>query len=40
VNRVGLTIFAHAATGDHRVDHTTNVIWFGVSEPLALSIFD
>ena len=40
VNRAGLTIFAHASTGDDRQDHTHNVVWFGRSEPLNLSIFD
>ena len=40
VNRAGLTIFAHAATGDHRADHSVNVIWFGPSEALDLRIFD
>ena len=40
VNRGGLTIFAHASTGDDRQDHAHNVIWFGPSEPLDLSIFD
>jgi aromatic ring-cleaving dioxygenase len=40
VNRAGLTIFAHASTGDDRRDHTHNVIWFGPSEPLNLAIFD
>jgi DOPA 4,5-dioxygenase len=40
VNRSGLTIFAHASTGDDRMDHSQNVIWFGPSEPLDLSIFD
>lgn len=40
VNRAGLTIFAHASTGDDRTDHTVNVVWFGPSEPLNLSIFD
>ena len=39
LNRGGLTIFAHATTGDDRADHTHNVIWFGPSEPLDLSIF-
>jgi aromatic ring-cleaving dioxygenase len=38
--RGGLTIFAHATTGDDLADHTHNVIWFGQSEPLDLSIFD
>ena len=40
VNRAGLTIFAHASTGDDRADHSRNVMWFGPSEPLDLSIFD
>lgn len=40
VNRDGLTIFAHASTGDDRRDHSHNVVWFGPSEPLNLSIFD
>ena len=40
VNRDGLTIFAHASTGEDRTDHTHNVIWFGPSEALDLSIFD
>jgi aromatic ring-cleaving dioxygenase len=40
VNRAGLTIFAHASTGDDRQDHSHNVLWFGPSEELNLSIFD
>jgi aromatic ring-cleaving dioxygenase len=40
VARGGLTVFAHASTGDDRADHTSNVVWFGPSEPLELSIFD
>ena len=40
VNRAGLTIFAHASTGDHRADHTSNVVWFGPSEALDLSIYE
>ena len=40
VNRAGLTIFAHASTGDDRTDHSHNVVWFGPSEALNLSIFD
>lgn len=40
VNRSGLTVFAHASTGDDRADHMHNVVWFGPSEPLDLSIFD
>lgn len=39
VHRAGLSIFAHASTGDDRADHTDNVIWFGPSEPLKLAIF-
>ncbi|QNM82692.1 DOPA 4,5-dioxygenase family protein [Sphingomonas sabuli] len=40
LNRAGLTIFAHASTGDHRADHSNHVIWFGPSETLDLTIFD
>ena len=40
LDRFGLTIFAHANTGDDLADHTQHVIWFGPSEPLDLSIFD
>ena len=39
LNRGGLTIFAHAETGDDLADHSEHVIWFGPSEPLDLSIF-
>lgn len=39
LNRRGLTIFAHADTGDDLADHSEHVIWFGPSEPLDLSIF-
>ena len=40
VGRNGLTVFAHAWTGNDRADHTDHVIWFGPSETLDLSIFD
>ena len=40
VHRAGLTIFAHASTGDDRADHTQNVVWFGQTEGLNLAIFD
>ncbi len=40
LNRDGLTIFAHATTGNDLTDHTEHVIWFGPSEALDLSIFD
>ena len=40
VNRAGLTIFAHASTGNDLQDHGHNVIWFGPSEQLNMSIFD
>lgn len=40
LNRDGLTIFAHASTGDDRADHSDHVIWFGPSETLDLSLFD
>ena len=39
LNRDGLTIFAHAETGEDLADHTQHVIWFGESEELDLSIF-
>jgi DOPA 4,5-dioxygenase len=39
LNRDGLTIFAHASTGDDVADHTRHVIWFGESEPLRLELF-
>lgn len=39
LDRGGLTIFAHANTGDDLADHTRHVIWFGESEKLDLSIF-
>lgn len=40
LHRGGLTLFAHASTGDDRADHTSNVVWFGPSESLDLTIFD
>lgn len=40
VNRAGMTIFAHASTGDDVTDHSRNVIWFGPSEQLDMSIFE
>ena len=40
VNRGGLTIFAHASTGNDLADHSRNVLWFGPSESLDLTIFD
>lgn len=40
LHRGGLTVFAHANTGDDLADHTRHVIWFGESEKLDLSIFD
>jgi len=39
LNRAGLTVFAHAETGEDLADHTQHVIWFGPSETLDLSIF-
>ena len=38
VARGGLTIFAHASTGDDMADHTENVVWFGPSEPLNIEV--
>jgi len=37
LNRNGLTIFAHANTGDSLKDHTEHVLWLGPSETLNLS---
>jgi aromatic ring-cleaving dioxygenase len=39
LNRDGITVFAHASTGDHLADHTDHVIWFGPSETLDLRMF-
>jgi aromatic ring-cleaving dioxygenase len=36
-HRNGLTIFAHAETGNALRDHTEHVIWLGPSEKLDLS---
>jgi DOPA 4,5-dioxygenase len=36
-NRRGLTVFAHALTGDALKDHTDHVLWLGPSEPLNLA---
>lgn len=35
--RAGLTIFAHANTGDALKDHTDHVVWLGPSETLNLA---
>ena len=37
LNRNGLTVFAHANTGDSLKDHTDHVLWLGPSETLNLS---
>jgi DOPA 4,5-dioxygenase len=37
VNRGGLTVFAHALTGDALEDHTDHVLWLGPSETLNLA---
>ncbi len=37
VNRRGLTVFAHAESGDAMKDHTEHVIWLGPSETLNLA---
>jgi aromatic ring-cleaving dioxygenase len=37
LHRHGLTVFAHAQTGNALRDHTDHVIWLGPSEPLDLS---
>ncbi|WP_037504136.1 DOPA 4,5-dioxygenase family protein [Sphingomonas jaspsi] len=38
VARGGLTVFAHASTGDDLADHTENVVWFGPSEALDIDL--
>ena len=38
-NRNGLTVFAHANTGDDLKDHTEHVLWLGQSEALKLTAF-
>ena len=38
LNREGLTVFAHAETGDAWADHTRHVIWLGESQPLRLDV--
>lgn len=40
VHRSGLTVFAHASTGDDLADHREHVIWFGPSEPLRMDLFE
>jgi DOPA 4,5-dioxygenase len=40
LNRGGLTVFAHAQTGDSLKDHTRHVIWLGPSETLDLTAFE
>jgi aromatic ring-cleaving dioxygenase len=36
-HRGGLTVFAHAESGDARKDHTEHVLWLGPSETLNLA---
>ena len=36
-HRGGLTVFAHAESGDARRDHTEHVLWLGPSETLNLA---
>jgi len=35
-HRSGLTVFAHAQSGDAKADHTEHVLWLGPSERLNL----
>ncbi|MEO7503972.1 MAG: DOPA 4,5-dioxygenase family protein [Sphingomicrobium sp.] len=39
LHREGLTVFAHASTGNDLADHTDHVLWLGPSERLELGIF-
>jgi DOPA 4,5-dioxygenase len=36
-HRGGLTVFAHAQSGDAKKDHTEHVLWLGPSESLNLA---
>jgi DOPA 4,5-dioxygenase len=36
-HRGGLTVFAHAESGDAKKDHIEHVLWLGPSEPLNLA---
>lgn len=36
-NRRGLTVFAHAVTGDDLKDHTEHVLWLGPSDTINLA---
>ena len=38
LNRDGLTVFAHAETGDAWADHTQHVVWLGESKTLRLEV--
>ena len=38
LNRDGLTVFAHAETGDVLADHTEHVVWLGESRPLRIEV--
>jgi DOPA 4,5-dioxygenase len=40
LERGGLTVFAHANTGNALKDHTAHVIWLGPSETLDLAKLD
>jgi DOPA 4,5-dioxygenase len=37
LNRAGLTVFVHPATGDALADHSAHVIWLGESQKLNLA---
>ena len=38
LNRDGLTVFAHAETGDVMADHTQHVMWLGESRELRIDV--
>ena len=38
LNRDGLTVFAHAETGDVMADHTRHVLWLGESQKLRIDV--
>ena len=39
LHREGLTVFAHASTGNDLADHRDHVLWLGPSEKLDLALF-
>ena len=40
LNRDGLAVLVHPATGDDLTDHTTHAAWLGTMLPLRLEVFE